>query len=379
MLVIFVLLIGFIYICVIRYFSVHFLRYPTISYPPDLKPSTKISVIVPARNEAVNIQNCLASISQQHYPAMLFEVIVVNDFSDDDTVPIIEAFIKKNANVKLLHSKDFIGTSDLTKKKLALHIGIQNASGDIIVTTDADCIVPPEWLRNIVLYFEQRGVVCIAAPVNFYNEKNIFEKFQSLDMLGMMGVTCAGIATQKIFICNGANFAFTKKAFDAVGGYQGTGHIASGDDMFLMHKLAKCFPQQIGFLKSPQATVKTLAQPTFADFWQQRMRWASKSNQFKDLPMLFLTFNVLLICLAIVVFFVAGFLYPIYWKLFLYLFLCKSIADYFSLLSICNFFKRNELMQNIFPAQLLHIVYISSIGVWANLKKEYKWKGRISK
>jgi len=192
-----------------------------------------------------------------------------------------------------------------------------------------------------------------------------------------MGVTGGGIHGRFMNMCNGANLAYEKKAFYEVDGFNGIDNIASGDDMLLMQKMAKRFPNQIGFLKNKNATVLTTAKPDLKSFSQQRIRWASKSSSYQEFQITFILALVFFFCVSIVLNF---FLLPFFFEKLIWVFLIqilvKTIVDFFYLSHLANFFGRKDLMKIFFPAQVFHIIYIFVIGWLGNLVKEYNWKGR---
>jgi len=134
--------------------------------------SSKVSILVPARNEEPNIRQCLEDIQKQNYPKDLLEVIIIDDHSFDNTAEIINLFISEETGmqVQLLQLQDQEGKSDQFGKKTAITIGIENANGDIIITTDADCRINEEWLASIVSCFEKNRAKLVSAPVSFHNE-----------------------------------------------------------------------------------------------------------------------------------------------------------------------------------------------------------------
>ena len=263
-------------------------------------------------------------------------------------------------------------------KKKAIELAIAQAKGDLIITTDADCMVPENWLRLIAGFYETTPARFIAAPVNFHNEKNILEKFQSLDYIGMMGITGAGVCGTFMNMCNGANLAYDKKLFYEVGGFKGIDHVASGDDMLLMQKIAQLKPKgTIGFLKHTQAVVRSNAQPTVKNFLTQRRRWASKSSSYTEHFTVFQLATVLFFCMSIVLNIFLFFVFPSPQKYLLLLPLSvKIIADYFFLSHMTSFFNRKDLMRYFLTSQFLHIIYIVVVGGFSQFKKTYVWKGR---
>ncbi len=346
--------------------------------PVGFSPKTKVSIVVPARDEAENILPCLEALAGLDYPKELLEILIVDDHSSDDTFRLANGFSKTHPSFKVLKLADFIKTDEIgSYKKKAIETAIAQSTGSLIVTTDADCLSPPGWLLLLVSFFEKEGHQFIAAPVNFHREKSMFERFQALDFLGMMCVTGAGIHLKWINMCNGANLAYTKAAFQAVGGFTGIDHLASGDDILLMQKIAARFPGQVGFLKSKNAVVLSEAKPNVASFLSQRLRWASKSTHYIEWKTTLILGIVFLHCCSILLAFL---LMPFLgWKsavLFLGLFLVKTIIDYFFLGEMAKYFNRNDLMKNYLVSQVVHILYIAVVGTLGNIKKRYYWKGR---
>lgn len=365
-----------------RYLSI-WKKIPIWEIPTGFTPKTKVSILIPARNEAANIEKCLESIFQQNYPRALLEVMVIDDFSEDETPVLIENFAKENGfdNLKLIKLADEIEEHETQSfKKKALEIAIAKSRGELIITTDADCIASPDWLGLLVSFFEKNNLEFIAAPVNFYQEKNVLEIFQSLDFMGMMCVTAAGIHSDLQKMCNGANLAYSRKAYLEVKGFQGIDHLASGDDMLLMHKIVKQFPTKIGFLKNAEATIFTEAKPDLKSFFSQRLRWATKNANYTDWKVTAVLIMVFFYCCNIVL---SALLIPFFgaWMvaIFIFQFLGKTLADYFFLGRMARFFKREELMRNFLSAQFLYIIYIVLVGFLANIKKKYIWKGRMVK
>ena len=349
---------------------------PTWEVPENYSPKTIVSIIIAARNEEENILPCLQSIIAQTYPTHLWEVIVVNDHSTDKTADLVTHF--SHQNVKLLHLADFIKPEETNAyKKKAIEVGITMAIGDLIVTTDADCIVQSNWLMLLASYFECKDMKFIAAPVNFYREQNTLERFQSLDFMGMMGIAGGGIQRGFMRMCNGANLAYPKSIFQEVNGFQGITHLASGDDMLLMHKVAAKYPTRVGYLKNKAATTYTFAKPTFQSFLQQRIRWATKSSSYRERMVTIILASVLFFCMNIVVSLI---LLPfVGWQIgfiFLSSLIVKAIMDYWFLGSMSHFFQRQDLMRAFLPSFFMHIAYIVFVGTVANLVKKYEWKGR---
>jgi len=331
-------------------------------------PQTKISVIIPARNEEKNIGRLLQVLHEQTYSPVLFEVIVVDDHSKDATAAIVHQF----AGVKLVQLQD---DSINSFKKKAIETGIAAATGELIVTTDADCLPPQDWLQTIAAFNEEKGSVFIAAPVVIEHNSSVLQLFQAMDFMILQGITGAAVHKKKLSMCNGANLAYQRKVFYDVNGFSGIDHIASGDDMLLMHKIWNEFPGKVHYLKSKEVIVSTQPMKTLKDLFNQRIRWASKARHYGDkriMPVLILVYLFNLCFLALVI---AGFFCYYYWLYLGGLWLAKTIIELPFVFSVASFFNKQSLLKYFFFFQPLHIFYTIVSGLFGQFGK-YEWKGR---
>lgn len=332
------------------------------------KTTIKFSIVVPARNEENNIGNLLQDLGRQDYPQNLFEIIIVDDHSFDTTVEVV----KKFPGIKLVQLNDMSLNS---YKKKAIETGIMVAANDWIITTDADCRVPANWLKSFALFIDERKPVLVAAPVMLTSNKAILQIFQAIDFIVLQGITGAAIHNHIHSMGNGANLAYERKAFMDVKGFSGINHIASGDDMLLMHKIEKQFPGKSAYLKSKQAIVSTEPMKSWKSFFNQRIRWASKARKYDDkniysILMLVYFFNLIFPALAVAGFFNSGF-----WILLAGLWIGKTLVELPLVYSSAVFFGQQKLLKYFFFFQPLHIVYTIVSGLFGQLGK-YEWKGR---
>ncbi len=336
-------------------------------------PSIKISVIVPARNEEKNIAACLHSICKQNYPAHLYQVIVIDDNSIDNTFAIANSIAYEG--IQIICTKLPPLDKNTAPKKRAIEAGIEMASGTLIVTTDADCIAGPSWLLNIAAFHQQSNNVFIAAPVKIKDGSSVLSKFQALDFLTMQGITAGTVFKRFHNMCNGANLAYEKQVFHQVNGFTGIDNIASGDDMLLMNKISKQYPEQLGFIKSPEAIVTTLPAATWAAFFQQRIRWASKATHYNQKAIFFALLLVYLTNLFIFCFLLMGIFSKLALIFFALLWVAKFFMEVFFVKDVAAFFGQQSLVPWLFLLQPLHIFYIVVSGFLGQFKS-YEWKGR---
>lgn len=334
-------------------------------------PSVRFSILIPARNEASTISFCLQSIEQLNYPKQLMEVLVIDDFSTDSTATVVRQF----NHVKLIQLKDFVHEKINSYKKKAIETGIMHATGDYIITTDADCIVPQNWLLNFARMIQQNQSVFIAAPVAIKEEPGFIKLFQRLDFLSLQGITAASVGAGFHSMCNGANLCYSKEAFYKVGGFKDVDHIASGDDMLLMHKLYTRFPHQIHYCKAADSIVLTSPEETAGAFLNQRIRWASKADKFNDNRIFWVLLLVYLLNVFLLVLLVGGFFSLSLWILLAACLFIKTIAELLFLIPVASFFKTGNLLLWFPLMQPFHILYTVVAG-WLGKFGSYEWKGR---
>ncbi|RYY95987.1 MAG: glycosyltransferase [Chitinophagaceae bacterium] len=354
------------YAALIAFYRRGWLRYPEVTAFPPPAP-VPVTVLVPARNEAERLPGLLAALKEQHFDARLFSVLVLDDHSEDATASIAQG---AGGNVSVL-SLD-AGTQG---KKRALERGVSAAAGSLIVTTDADCFPGPLWLSLLAAQHAQAGSAFIAAPVRYRNPRRLSGIFQSLDFMTLQGITAASVATGVHSMCNGANLAYTKEAFDAVGGFRGIDHIASGDDLLLMHKIAQRYPGRVHYLKHRDAIVDTDPAPGWRAFWKQRVRWASKSAYYDDKRITAALALVYLFNLSFLVLAAAGFWNAWYWIGMLVLLLLKTVVELWFLAPVARFFGQRRLLRWFPLLQPLHILYTVAVGTFSSFGT-YEWKGR---
>jgi len=372
-LVIAALLLFIAYAFLIRFYKKGWDDCPIIQSDENFQPSTKVSVIVPARNEEKNILACLASLQKQTYPSLLLEVLVIDDHSEDGTAEAVRSF--PMSNLHLVRLKDFVVDELNAYKKKAIAVGIDQSTGDWIVTTDADCTAGPDWIKEIMAYKEKTSAAFIASPVKLTPRDNFLEVFQTLDFLTLQGITAAAIYRDLHSMCNGANLAYSKEAFRAVNGFEDIDGIASGDDMLLMHKIKSKFPGQAVYLKNQHAIVSTHPAHTWKTFWNQRIRWSSKADKYQDkkifrILILVYFFNLILLLLFLMT--------PWNFDAFLVavlLLLCKTVVEYPFVNAIAKFFGQGRLMYSFIFLQPFHLVYVVIAGLFGKFGK-YEWKGR---
>ena len=335
-------------------------------------PYEFISIIIPFRNEEENIIANLKSIESQFYPPDKFEVIYVNDFSEDNSLELLKKNIKKN-NIRVLSVPDDFSKN--AHKKRAVRFGIENAKGMIIVTTDADCVHDEEWLKSLVLSFDPvTGFV--SGPVEFETDNGLFSEFQKLEFAGLVLCGAGLIGSGHPTICNAANIAYRKKVFDEVGGFKDQMNLSSGDDELLMQKIAKDSDFKVKFCIDKKSIVRTFPNKTIGDFYQQRKRWASKGLFYSDKSLVLKLIFIYTFYVGLVAQIILGLTFQPIFLLSLFSSLILKVIFEFRIISKGKEILFNDLqLKYLFVAEIFQIPYIiftGLVGAFGN----YLWKSR---
>ena len=331
----------------------------------SIEPKTSFSIIVPFRNEAENLPKLLHTISLLDYPCDLFEVILVDDESEDNyTITNYEFSVSVIKNIRKSNSP----------KKDAIETAIQVAKHDWIITTDADClIINSNWLKTINIYIQETNIRMVAAGVCYLPQSGFLHAFQNLDFLSLQGATIGSFGLNQPFMCNGANFAYEKSFFYELEGFKGNENTASGDDVFLLQKAVLKNKNAVGFCLHNQSVVATQSENSWNNLFQQRVRWAAKStgysSWFGKLTAL-IVFSTNVTWIAVFVMWLLGNLNQNWFALFVAL---KFIVDLVLLQKTASFFKTK--IQWLFLASLLYPFFSSAVAVYSLFGK-FTWKGR---
>ena len=273
-------IIVFGYALVILLLSKELLTYPATKIDPTLK-QLPFSIIINYRNEENRLPALLDSVKKQEYSFEKTQWIFVNDKTTDHSHEILQSFTAQHPEIPIV-LLDRIPKSASGKKD-----GITQALGSSkhphILTTDADCI-PAGWIASYnAIYHKHTNAHFIAAPVVIQQENTLLTALQQQEMMALQLITAGSFSYRQPFMCNGANMSFTKEAFYEVNGYEGNQHISSGDDIFLLEKLAAEDVMKCHYLKSSAAIVTTFPKLDVKSMIDQRARWAQKGSETKSM------------------------------------------------------------------------------------------------
>ena len=330
----------------------------------EFTPKTSFTIVVPFRNERENLPNLLHSISLLHYPKELVEIILVDDDSE-------EVFSVQDLVFSLKVIKN--DRKSNSPKKDAIETAIQVAKNDWIITTDADCLVQKDWLTTFDQYIQENEVEMVASGVCYVPKSGFLSAFQNLDFLSLQGATIGSFGINQPFMCNGANFAYSKQFFKRLNGFQGNETIASGDDVFLLQKAVSVAPKKVGFLLAKESIVATKSVKTWNELFQQRVRWASKSTGYSSSYGKILALVVFGGNLVWIVSFLLWLTSVLDQNIFMLFVALKFLIDFILIYKTANFFESK--LQYVLASNLLYPFFSVSVAVYSLFGK-YNWKGR---
>lgn len=331
----------------------------------DLSPKTNFTIIVPFRNEKENLPHLLQSFSNLNYPKDLFEVILVDDSSNEKfQVSHFTFHILQIENIRISNSP----------KKDAITTAMQYVKKDWVITTDADCMVPENWLLTFDNYIQENKVSMLAGAVTYECENSFLDHFQQRDLTSLQGATIGSFGINKGFMCNGANFAYTKSIFEKLNGFEGNDKIASGDDVFLLQKAIEKFPDEVHYLKAKEAIVSTKPTETWKSLFYQRVRWAAKTSSYKSNFGKLLGLIVFFVNLSFVIVFFYFLLGFWSYSVFVLLAFFKFSVDFVLLYATSKFLSKNRI-KSLLLSSLLYPFFSSTVALYS-LFGSYEWKDR---
>ncbi len=357
---------GFIFYLLFNLRTFYFFRPSELKFI-DEKPLPSLCIIVPARNEARTIESTLQALLYQVYPNQELEIIVVDDHSTDETFSVAKKW-KGITCIQLPENR--------ISKKEAITFGIEHTQAEIILCTDADCVMEKSWAKTMVQYFDEKTEM-VCGPVQLVPAAGFFTSMQALEFAGLIATGAAGIESGKPTLANGANIAYRRSAFLKAGGFSSHAHIVSGDDEFLLHKIVSKNSHGAKFCYSPEAIVKSKAEATWKGFRNQRIRWVSKSRHYDRKS---ITFSLFLIWFGMWSFpflFVGSFFDSYFLGLFLLFLLLKVMSEGIILWKATRLFRQEKLLWYLVPESVLHIAYVIWIGIAGNFYT-FNWKERTN-
>jgi len=313
-------------------------------------------IVLPFRNEKERIFKTIECLKNQRLKEN-DRIVLIDDHSNDN----FSIAPNLPENFKVIHLTEIDGFG----KKKAILEGINSGKEELILTTDADCTFSENWSEKMRLAINRENQLVIGPLLN---EKsfNFITSLQEIESIVLLNIAKLSANLKCPIICWGANLLFTRKAFEAVNRYDSHIKKSSGDDVLLMHSISKKFPDSIVFNNDYEALVTTKSETNWKQYFNQRIRWASKSAHLRSLKGLLLT-SALLVLLFLP--------YIILMKLWFVAVLIPFVEYYF-LLKTAHFYRRNFYIGEWFFFRLAYPTLVFTIVALSILPIKIKWKGR---
>ncbi|MEX2502842.1 MAG: glycosyltransferase, partial [Trueperaceae bacterium] len=243
--------------------------------PPERRTLPSVSVIVPAHDEARVLPTLLASLRAQRYDGDL-EFVVVDDRSRDGTGTLLAQAARSDARVRPVR----IDEPDRRRapKVNAVAHGIEASRGEIVLTTDADCVHRPGWVAAMVRHLEPDGTVVVGyvETTRAGETTSLLHRFETIDWLSLMLVSRSLTRFGWRFASSANNQGYRRSAFDAAGGFGAIQRAPSGDEDLLVQRLGRLPGATIAFASEPNARVRTASTDGWRNLFLQRRRWVSR-------------------------------------------------------------------------------------------------------
>ncbi len=244
-------------------------------HTPSINDEPFISVIIAARNEAENLDNLFTALTLQTYPMDRFEILLVDDRSNDETAQIAFGWQTGLHNLRVVRVKtDY---SELVGKKNALTQGIIKAKYEWLLFTDADCRPVPTWIETMSRHF-QDDIDLVIGHASFVlpRQNTLLARLRQVERLAMSAIYAGGAGLNLGIGATGRNLAYRKSLFERVNGFEGIGQIRSGDDDLYVQKSTRVGGARLAFDLTAASRVWTDSPPTLAGMKEQEKRRFSK-------------------------------------------------------------------------------------------------------
>jgi biofilm PGA synthesis N-glycosyltransferase PgaC len=331
---------------------------------PIASESPSVSILVPFRNEETELPKLLKAVEALDYPRDCFELILVDDHSDDRSLSMVTSFKRTSSvSTKVLQ----LGTE--TGKKAALQLAMAQASYDLVVQTDADCRFSNMWLRRMVGSLEKETQV-VAGVVSMESQGGFWSRFAAMEYMSLQAITAAFIGLKKPIMASGANLLYSKELWSQAK-LKTERH--SGDDTFFIQQAGR--GGVVLFALDKEAQVTTKAPATLKELLNQRARWGGKSFSYPSLSARLLAVLITLLNLQILILLLLSIKNPGYALALIAMIVVKGLADFFFLRHFARLSDQRHLMKHFVPSSIVYPFYIL-ITVLYILFGKAEWKGR---
>jgi cellulose synthase/poly-beta-1,6-N-acetylglucosamine synthase-like glycosyltransferase len=343
--------------------------------PPASDVWPTVSVVVPARNEADGIEDCLEHLRACDYPADRYEIIVVDDFSTDGTAARVRARQPAGhapADAQPVRLVEMDGTDDRSgpHKPAAVARGVDAARGTVILTTDADCRVPPGWVRSMVRRCTPETPF-VAGPVAYEHDNRFLPRLQALELMGLVAYGAGTLGIGLPTFCNSANVAYRREVIEAC---ESAPDGAAQDELLLQH-VAYDTDREVAFNPAREACVTTDPAPSFPAYLRQQARWAHMGLRYPFAAPRALVVGLWLTHAALLLAAAVALALPAWREPTLLALLSKMGADALLTAPSARHFGQGRLLRSLVPTELLLLVTVPVAGLLGTFG-DVEWKGR---
>lgn len=337
-----------------------------------------LSIIVAARNEEEHIGWLLSHLQAQDYPKEEIEIIIANDGSTDATGDIVDEAASTDPRIRHLFIENAPET--WSPKKWALSSAIQQSSGDLLLLTDADCVMSPGWARSISSLFTDENLGMAAGPAPLIGDESLRDGMLLMDSIGQDALAAGGLAQNLPLTLSGRNLAVRRSTYNDVGGYDEIESFLSGDDDLMMHKISSR-GWRLAFSTSKAAEVISAPPPNWRSFLSQRLRFASKGASYFRLPFVGRGFRwaLILVYLTNIAVLSSQILFLATWQSgWLLPWFIKIMGDGILMARYTALVERPFDVRFLFADELWHSLYVVVLGTLGSFVP-LSWKGRRQK
>ena len=319
-----------------------------------------------ARNEEQNIESCLQSLNNLDYPEGKIEILIVDDSSTDKTLSTASNFIHGKQKFRIMHLEEN-DQAKLKGKVRAMAEGIKFTKGEIILTTDADCVVDPLWAKTIASYYtDDVGVV------NGFTTQQVegsFSGMQAIDFIYLLFIASGTINLGKPISCIGNNMSFRKVAYNETGGFENLPFSVT-EDFLLLNSIKKLKKYKVIYPLDKNSLVTSNAASSISELFNQKKRWAVGGIDTPPigLGLMLWSFLTNLFLLSTPFFFSAN---------LLYLAIFKIATDFFVLLPAHQQLGLQKNLKYFLVFEIYYIIYVIILPFAVLFNKKVKWKDRL--
>ncbi len=338
--------------------------------PQDYTEHCTVSVLVPYRNEVLQLSALLADLEAQTFAKDKVQYIFINDHSTDGSEVLIKNRMPFNTNFVMLSLEKEQG------KKAALQWGLDNSKGHLIVTIDADVRLQPQWLQHIASFYLLEEPLMVIAPVILKAEPKYWKKLVRMEWLSLMALTGASARQNRALMCNGANLCVERNTLIHSGAYTHHKQVSGGDDMFTLLAFKRLGLNSVKYIWSKASVAETRCPTSLKALIEQRIRWAGKMKKASDVHMKWSGFIIFMANASILIMAIGAVIFPLdFLWFFLFLFGLKATVDYSLINAVAKKLDEKIIERDIMALSIIYPFYLLIIALVSLFYKPY-WKGR---